>query len=113
MTTIAEHMAARRARVVGPDVPRWHHYAPPQDRAHFVYRIYDRNDSLLYIGCTRTLRERIRQHYDGAPWNTQMAYWTAWRYSDRLSALDAEAAAIASEAPAFNVVHNIGEVVPA
>lgn len=109
MSSLTERLRAKRARIVGP-ILDWHPSIDPlvasADReAHYVYRIYDADGVLLYIGCTYDLWVRINQHYDGSPFNLQMAYWTGWRYPDRRTALAAEAAAIGDEAPEWNVLH--------
>ena len=37
-------------------------YRNPERREHFVYRVYDSRDRLLYVGCTMRPGRRMRQH---------------------------------------------------
>lgn len=43
-----------------------------RDLPHFVYRAYDADDALLYIGCTKNLKDRLAEHRRIAPWFSQM-----------------------------------------
>lgn len=40
-----------------------HHLAAVPDRGYFVYRLYDADDRLLYVGMSRRVRSRLREHY--------------------------------------------------
>lgn len=48
-----------------------HPYMDPALREHFVYRCYDADGRLLYVGCTRRPDARWRQH------KADRHYWTA------------------------------------
>lgn len=37
--------------------------AEEPDRGYFVYKLFGANDRLLYVGMSRRLRSRLRQHY--------------------------------------------------
>lgn len=71
-----------------------------------VYRCYDAEGELLYVGCTGKLRARLWQHAKGKPWWADVIAVDLEDYADRADALEAEAAAIGAEAPLHNVTHN-------
>lgn len=67
---------------------------------HFVYRIYDADDVLLYIGATSNLQRRTHEHKSQTP---RMTTWTAQEYPTRQEAFAAERQAIAAENPEVNI----------
>lgn len=71
-----------------------------------LYRFYDTDDRLLYVGISERGPERWRAHRKEKPWWTEVARTTTEHYDTRQAALDAERAAIITEQPAYNVVHN-------
>ena len=81
---------------------------------HYVYRCYDAEDRLLYIGCTENLEQRMRVH----DWDTpnrasfelmrRMVRCEYEEHPDRESDLRAEREAIMAEAPMLNTHHNLG-----
>lgn len=65
-----------------------------------VYRCYDVNDSLVYIGSSNDPPDRVSAHRArGVP----VARWTAEWFDSRDEALTAETEAIAAERPPFNI----------
>lgn len=70
-----------------------------------VYRLYDDSGGLLYIGCADDPEVRFEQHLSKSWWRSVSRTSLEW-YDTRTEALAAEAAAIADEAPEWNVVHN-------
>lgn len=72
--------------------------------AHFVYRIYDVDGRLLYVGSTRDIRERIRSHLSTKRWWWEVADIRVDVYPNRSLGEDAEQRAIAEENPRENVV---------
>ena len=82
-------------------------------RPYFVYRIFDKNDQLLYIGSTREVEYRISMHTQSSiaqpsSWEIaeRMSYQTVQEYPDKAQATIAEKQAIKSEMPLFNREHN-------
>jgi hypothetical protein len=73
---------------------------------HALYRFYDAAGMLLYVGITVDPGARWRAHRDAKPWWHQVANITIEPYSDRAAVLKAERAAIITEQPRHNVVHN-------
>lgn len=74
-------------------------------RGHFVYRAYDADGRLIYIGATSELMNRWDQH-EALSWWYEMAAWVeAEPYPTRDAAFAAEMVAIQEEQPAFNIRH--------
>jgi predicted GIY-YIG superfamily endonuclease len=75
-----------------------------------IYRMYDAAGVLLYIGISNDFGRRWAQHAESKPWwpevNRQAVEWR----SSRAEALAAEAGAIKTEQPKYNIQHvNLGE----
>ena len=77
-----------------------------------VYRIYDADSRLIYIGATKNLKQRLENHRSVSWWNSLTARVEVESYPDVKSALTAEAAAISTERPAFNLTHTGSYTVP-
>lgn len=76
-------------------------------KPHTVYRCYDRNGALLYVGCTVDVRVRLGQHgYDRSPWLPLVVEVTTVECPDRAAGLAEEKRVIAAEQPMFNTRHN-------
>jgi hypothetical protein len=68
-----------------------------------LYRHYDAEGNLLYVGISLSPISRTSQHAQTAEWFNDVARIDIEWHGDRKSAVDAERAAIRSEDPAFNV----------
>ena len=71
-----------------------------------VYRLFDYQDQLLYIGCSRLPAARKFSHAD-KHWYHEIATMTSVVFPDLRTARSAEAAAIEHEHPRHNEFHNI------
>lgn len=76
---------------------------------HYLYRCYDADDRLLYIGCTKDVGRRISLHRrdprrKASRWLrvSMTRYEIEGPYANKLSALAAEHDAIFGEQPLFN-----------
>lgn len=69
-----------------------------------VYRLYDRQGRLLYVGSSDELGRRLTRHATNALWwrNSERITWERW--GSRSDALWAESRAIWNERPMHNVV---------
>lgn len=67
-----------------------------------VYRAYDENDTLLYVGMTTNWTLRQRAHRKTAPWWAAMTVVDLEEFPTATDALDAEGDAIREESPRFN-----------
>jgi predicted GIY-YIG superfamily endonuclease len=78
-----------------------------------VYRAYDANENVLYIGASCYLKSRLAAHKWGSPWMAKAQRIEARRYKSWSKALDAEAYAIFKERPAFNrqcAIHRLAKM---
>jgi hypothetical protein len=75
-------------------------------REHVLYRHYDKDSVLLYIGISWNMAQRQSAHRD-SPWFHLIATTThQGGFATRAEAEAAEEAAVKAEKPRFNVVHN-------
>src|SRR5687768_11214329 len=75
------------------------------DRPHAVYRLYDADDALLYVGCTVDVGSRVYALATGKRWMPQAVRLTVQHFPNRPAALTAEATAIDAEMPRCNGTH--------
>lgn len=75
---------------------------PLADRRTAVYRLFDAEGNLLYVGCSCTPDPRIDQHR-GKPWWPEVTDVTVTWLPDRFTALRYEAEAILAEGPRHNL----------
>lgn len=73
-----------------------------------LYRFYDTNQRLLYIGISLNAATRAAQHRTEKPWWTDVAHMRIEHLdvTSRAEALDIERRAIQTERPLHNIVHN-------
>lgn len=76
------------------------------DRAHVLYRAYDENFSLLYVGITANPGVRLRKHAERKWWWGNVSQIQLQHFSSRDALEAAEREAIATESPVFNVQGN-------
>ena len=68
---------------------------------HVVYRIWS-GDTLLYVGLTMDLSQRLKAHSIGKPWWVEVTHITLTHYESKADAARAEELAIDSESPKYN-----------
>lgn len=68
-----------------------------------LYRAYDGQDRLLYVGISDGEFIRLAQHAASAPWTVHAVKITLTRYAVRADAETAEREAILGEDPVWNV----------
>jgi len=71
-----------------------------------LYRYYDDQDRLLYVGITDNLFTRTASHIEASSWMDFAARSTIERYPTRKEAERVEREAIKAEEPLFNSLHN-------
>lgn len=74
-----------------------------------VYRLFDANDQLLYLGISSELTRRMRAHAKSKPWWADVAWDDVRWYPNRAAAECEEERAIAAEVPKYNVRHHPDE----
>lgn len=67
-----------------------------------LYRLYDADAALLYVGITHNPKQRWRQHRKTAPWWPQVQHRQVNWFDNRALAAAAEQAAILEELPRHN-----------
>lgn len=70
--------------------------------AHFVYRCFDADGALLYVGQTQDAVARMAQHAYSAFWATEVTRVKITAHSGRETARDVERDVIRDENPRFN-----------
>lgn len=76
------------------------------DRPTSLYRHFAVDGTLLYVGISLSWPARTRAHRQQSQWFQEVARVEIEQFPSREAAIDAERAAILSERPKFNVVHN-------
>lgn len=71
-----------------------------------LYRYFNSDDALLYVGISSRLTDRVKRHSIGSDFFSQSVRMTIEWFDTRDEAIDAEIIAIKSEEPIFNVTHN-------
>jgi hypothetical protein len=72
---------------------------------HDLYRHFDKDGVLLYVGISLSAIGRLRDHGHTAQWFDQIAMVTISKFASRREVMDAEKEAIRSESPLWNVAH--------
>lgn len=70
-----------------------------------LYRYYDANSQLLYVGISLSTLARATQHRSSSGWWTLIARMERTVYANRRIALQAEREAIKTENPIYNIIH--------
>ena len=73
---------------------------------HQLYRHYDADGALLYIGASQSTLQRLSGHRASSHWFWRIALVKIEHYATREQAAQAETAAIAAEQPLFNIERN-------
>jgi hypothetical protein len=75
------------------------------DKETYVYRLFNADRELIYIGCTHDVEARINAHRVSAWWYPQVHFSSVEDFSDRTTAHAAEMKAIFTENPKWNIRH--------
>jgi predicted GIY-YIG superfamily endonuclease len=70
----------------------------------YLYRAYNSQDQLLYVGISSQWHHRLHQHEKSAEWIEQADYVKIERFLDRESVSIAEREAVTAEKPIYNKV---------
>lgn len=81
-------------------------YKTEWNQRNFVYRYFDADGNLLYIGTTANAEARYRHHASKSVWFREIANSTYEQFDTRTEALAAEKAAIEAERPLHNKIWN-------
>lgn len=68
-----------------------------------LYRHFDKDGKLLYVGVSLSTMKRLSQHKKASHWFNEITSVTIQKYKSRQEALDAERSAIVEENPIHNL----------
>lgn len=93
---------------------RWHTHGDPllslweieMDAACKLYRLFDENWVLLYVGISVRPDKRMNEHARSKEWWPLVEHFLLTDCVSRREALDLETSIIRNERPIFNIVHN-------
>lgn len=72
------------------------------EREQTLYRFFDAEDNLLYVGISVRVEKRFHDHQKRSTWWDEAVYVTFEKFPNRQSVLQAEAEAIQTESPKYN-----------
>lgn len=87
-------------------MPYW---SDMMDKVTHVYRLYDEDGALLYVGISNQVRRRVMHHRSHKPWGHLVAGATIERFMCRADAQAAEWEAIQRENPKHNITRPVDE----
>ena len=87
-----------------PDAP----VTTVREPSYVLYRFYDVEHVLLYVGVTGKLSRRIKQHESTKSWWHKVASIKIERFPSQTDVFAAEKFAIVTEGPIYNGSHNHG-----
>lgn len=76
------------------------------DDVHVLYRFFNADGDLLYVGMTKNPGQRLAGHSSNQSWWREVANVTMEHCDTRAALKRAERDAIRNESPKYNVVHN-------
>lgn len=79
-------------------------------RGHILYRLYDDSNELLYIGITKELQQRLKDHSCHKVWWSEVSLVKVEEHSCRTVLSRAERKAIQNENPKYNVQRFYDEI---
>jgi excinuclease UvrABC nuclease subunit len=71
----------------------------------YLYRLWDDNDQLLYVGISKSAMARLTQHQRNKEWSQEIAKVTIESVGSRDEAQRLEKIAIQNEQPKYNIQH--------
>jgi len=74
---------------------------------HYLYRHFDKDGKLLYVGIALSVIDRLRSHRGCSFWFHDISTITIEKFSTRKEVLDAEKIAIKNENPSHNIMHSL------
>ena len=72
-----------------------------------LYRAYDENEKLIYIGQSARFSERMKQHIKSSEWSGLVDTWKLQRFDTQEKLSTQEKIAIEKEKPLYNKTHNL------
>jgi predicted GIY-YIG superfamily endonuclease len=85
---------------------------PSADSPQVLYRFWNADNELLYVGISSNFFARVGAHKNTQPWFSQVAYTTLEHFPNRKSVDAAETKAIRTEHPLHNKAKRVDYVPP-
>ncbi|MDK8242565.1 GIY-YIG nuclease family protein [Corynebacterium coyleae] len=89
-----------------PSAPTAQQHYAKKNCNYWLYRMYDEDGELLYVGQSKDAISRWKQHARDKDWISEVSIFTREPRFDQEDLDLAEKAAILNEEPRYNVVHN-------
>lgn len=77
-----------------------------ENEINCLYRLFDENQELLYVGISMHVMARIHDHAKHKDWFSKVSTIKIERFNSRKEVEEAEKAAIKNEKPKHNVMHS-------
>lgn len=77
-----------------------------QGKTNALYRHYDKDRNLLYIGISHVVFSRLKQHMRDSQWRNEIAHIEITYLKNGEDPEQVEIAAIVAEHPKWNITHN-------
>ena len=77
-----------------------------QNKNNFLYRHFNKEGQLLYVGISLSAINRLTQHQKKASWFEEIVTMTMEPFLSKDDSLAAEKRAIKEEKPKYNITHN-------
>lgn len=75
----------------------------PELKGAQLYRYYDKDDNLLYVGMSSNALRRVKEHQKDKEWYWDIAKITIENFNMHYELVQAEKEAIAKEQPRYNI----------
>ena len=85
-------------------------YEDADGRIFHLYRHFDAEGKLLYVGVSISALNRLASHQQNSHWFWDISKVEVSKFETRQASLDAETAAIKNEKPLHNIIHNMREI---
>lgn len=86
---------------------------PDAVKSQTLYRLYDQNETLLYVGVSKSAIARLTQHLDTQPWAAEIVHQRLEHLAvTRRQIEQIEREVIIAEKPKYNIIHNGSTVAP-
>lgn len=78
-----------------------------KQKPHVLYRFFDKDDALLYVGITNSPHRRFNNHRSDKYWFKHVVRSTMEHFATRTELEAAEVRAIHEEKPRYNLAHSV------
>lgn len=76
---------------------------------YYVYRIYDKDNSLLYVGCTSDFGQRMNQHHNEREWGKEIFRTEVEVLPTKREGLEREGELVKTLSPRYNIRVSTGD----